>query len=220
MTVLIILLALASTVRPTSLAAVCALLSTEFPRRLMTIYTAVGLAFTIALGLLVVWAFNGIHINSGSSHTQAIVQLIGGALLLAFAAGVRSGRVARRPGTGAKRPERWKQLLEQRMTFRTAALLGPATHLPGLFYLVALNLIVGEQPKVPKGLIQVLIYNVIWFAIPICALVVCFIEPQAARDGAGFIESWAKRHSRTIVVYAAAGLGAILVIRGLLTLLF
>ena len=58
---------------------------------------------------------------------------------------------------------RWDKLREHRLTTRTAALAGPATHIPGLFYLMALNVIVAHQPKVPGGVIEVLIYNVIWF---------------------------------------------------------
>lgn len=50
------LLALPLAVRPTSLAAVYAMLSREAPRRLMVAYTIAGLAFTIAIGLAVVGA--------------------------------------------------------------------------------------------------------------------------------------------------------------------
>src|SRR4029079_10055479 len=56
----VILLALASTIRPTSLAAVYTLLSSPAPRRLMIAYVIAGLTFTIAFGALVVWAFHGI----------------------------------------------------------------------------------------------------------------------------------------------------------------
>jgi hypothetical protein len=46
----VILLGLASTIRPTSMAAVCALLATAAPRRLMVVYVCAGMAFTIAVG--------------------------------------------------------------------------------------------------------------------------------------------------------------------------
>ena len=49
MTVEIILLALASSIRPSSLAAIYALLSAPAPRRLMVAYVVAGLAF---IGLL------------------------------------------------------------------------------------------------------------------------------------------------------------------------
>ena len=74
MTAEIIVLALLTAVRPTSLAAVYALLSAEFPRRLMVVYVASGMAFTIAIGFLVVLAFDGIDVHTGSSHTKAVAQ--------------------------------------------------------------------------------------------------------------------------------------------------
>jgi len=49
----LIVLALATAVRPTSLAAIYALLSSSAPRRLMTLYVIAGTAFTLVVGLLV-----------------------------------------------------------------------------------------------------------------------------------------------------------------------
>ena len=46
------------------------------------------------------------------------------------------------PGPSA----RLSRLLEHRLTLRTTAIAGPATHIPGLFYLVALNVIVANDP--------------------------------------------------------------------------
>ena len=93
MTIEIVLLALASTVRPTSLAAVYVLVGSESPRRLMIVYITAGLTFTIAFGLLVVWAFNGVDINSGSDKTKGVAEILGGVVVLAFAVLVRTGRV-------------------------------------------------------------------------------------------------------------------------------
>ena len=78
MTIEIIFLALVSTVRPTSLAAVYAMLATSRSRRLLPIYILSGLAFTIGFGLLVVLAFNGIDIGSGSDDTEELVEVIAG----------------------------------------------------------------------------------------------------------------------------------------------
>jgi Sap, sulfolipid-1-addressing protein len=214
----IIILALASTVRPTSLAAVYALLSTEAPRRLMTVYVIAGLVFTIAFGLLVIWAFNGVDINSGSSRTKGIAELAGGALVLVFARLLQTRRVGGPRPDDTPRPHRWDKLLEHRLTLRTATVAGPATHVPGLFYLVALNLIVAQQPKIATGLLEVLLYNAIWFLIPLGALVVCIIEPELARTAVGAIEAWTKRHTRTIIVAVAYVVGAALIVRGLITI--
>ena len=93
MTIEIIFLALVSTVRPTSLAAVYAMLATSRSRRLLPIYILSGLSFTIGFGLLVVLAFNGIDIGSGSDDTEELVEIIAGVGLLAFAVAMLTGLI-------------------------------------------------------------------------------------------------------------------------------
>ena len=63
-----------------------------------------------------------------------------------------------------------------------------------------------------------MLYNAIWFAVPLCALVVCVVEPATARTAVGAIQTWTSDHARTIVVVVAAGAGAALIVHGLLTL--
>ena len=218
MTFEILLLALASSVRPTSLAAVYALLATSAPRRLMTVYLVAGLGFTIGFGLLVVLAFHGIGTNSGAAHAKAVAEIVSGLLVLAFAVAVLTGRVGGRHPDDAPRPgQRWSSRIEGRLTPRTAALAGPVTHIPGLFYLVALNVVVAHHPSVAEGLFEILLYNAIWFVVPIGALVVCIIEPATARRAVGVIQDWTKAHARTIVLVVSFGAGAALLLRGLLT---
>ena len=52
-----------------------------------------------------------------------------------------------RPDVG----RRWTAMLSRRLTLKTAALAGPATHVPGLFYLIALNVIVAHNVSVARG---------------------------------------------------------------------
>ena len=94
---------------------------------------------------------------------------------------------------------------------------GPATHIPGLFYLIALNLIVAHDPSVPRGVLQLLIYNAVWFALPLAALVICMTRPDLARDAVGAVQAWAKRNARTIVLTIAFGVGGAMIISGALT---
>jgi len=218
-TIEVVLLALATLVRPTSLAAVYALLGTPAPRRLMIAYVVAGLAFTIAFGLLVVWAFNGIDVNAGSSHTKAMAQIAGGFVVLIFAVCLLTGRVGGPHPSDAPRPRgRWEAMLDRRLTLGTAAAAGPATHIPGIFYLVALNVIVSQQLKAAGALLEVLIYNAIWFAIPLGALAVCIVAPETARAGVHAIERWTRRHARTILLVVSFLLGSGLVIHGALGL--
>jgi hypothetical protein len=217
MTIEVILLALASTIRPTSLVAVYALVGNQSPRRLMLVYITAGITFTIAVGLLVIWVFSGVDVNSGSDETKSIAELAGGIVALTFAVLVLTGHVGGPHADDAPdAPRRWSGQLERRITTRTAALAGPATHLPGLFYLIALNVIVAHQPSIPSGLVEVLIYNVVWFALPIGALAICVIDPPAARRAVDGLRTWALRNTRTLVLVVSLVAGSGLLIRGLM----
>jgi len=214
----VVLLALASTIRPTSLAAVYAILSTDAPRRLMTAYIAVGIAFTVAIGLLILGALDGVGMQSGSSSAKGIADLVAGALALGFGVLVLTGRIAgRRADEAPRAPRRWAALLERRLTLRGAALVGPATHIPGLFYLIALNVIAAYGSATPQAVLQVLLFNALWFALPIAALAICIADPAAARRGIGAIEAWTRRHARAILMVISLIVGAALIVRGALT---
>lgn len=218
MTVEVILLALASTIRPTSLAAVYTLLSGASPRRLMTAYVIAGLLFTILFGALVVWAFHGVHVSSGTNRAKGIADIAGGVIVLGFAGLMLTGRVSGPRATDAPRaPSRWERVLDRHRTLRTAAVAGPATHIPGIFYLVALNVIVAQDLSVSAGLIQILVYNVIWFALAITALAICIVRPSAARTAVEAVTGWTRQHTRTVLLVVSLVVGAALLIHGLLT---
>jgi len=212
-------LALACAVRPASLAAVYALVSHDARRRLMWAYVVAGLAFTVGFGAIVVGLTHGIHVHSGSNRTKAIADLAGGIVALAFGAGLATGRISRgrtddAPGTDG----RLKTVLDRRLTLRAAALAGPATHVPGLFYLIALNVIVAHNAAITVKVAALLTYNGIWFALPLAALVVCIVRPAMARDLVARVQEWTRAHARAILLATSFGVGAALVVRGILTL--
>lgn len=218
MTFEVILLALASTIRPTSLAAVYTLLSSPAPRRLMIAYVIAGLTFTIAFGALVVWAFHGIAVSSGTDRAKGIADIVGSMIVLGFAALVITGRISGPHADAPRAPGRWGQLLDKHRTVKTAALAGPATHIPGIFYLVALNVVVAHHTSVAAGIVEILLYNVIWFALPITALTICIVQPDAARTVVGGVADWARHRARTILVVLSLGIGIVLLVHGLITI--
>jgi hypothetical protein len=212
----ILVLALASTVRPTSLAAVSAILSHDSRRRLLVAYVAAGLAFALAFGAVVVFALHGIHLNSGSDRTKGVADIVGGVAALLFGCAVLTGRIARRsdhdvPGVG------WKARLDRQLTVTAAAIAGPLTHIPGLFYLIALNVIVAHDPNVAGGLLAVAIFDAIWFALPLAALVTCTVNPVAARAAVASVQQWTAQHSRALLLGTSFTVGVTLVIRGALS---
>jgi hypothetical protein len=214
----LILLGLASTVRPTSLAAISAFLSHASRRRLLLAYIVSGLAFTIAFGVVVVGAFHGVHLGAGSDRTKGTAEVVGGAILLLAGCAVLAGIVPRRTARAAPEAGAWKARLDRRLTLPTALVAGPLTHIPGLFYLIALNVIVAHEPRVPGGLVAVVIYNAVWFLLPIAALAICIVNPDAARDAVVRVQRWTAQHSRTLLLWTSFVAGGVLVVRGALVL--
>lgn len=219
MIVEIIVLAMASTIRPTSLAAMYALLAHESRRALMLAYVIAGLAFTIVFGVVVVYAFNGLHLHAGTGRTKHIAEIVGGVAALAFGIALLFGRVGGPRAREAPEAEgRLTALLGERVNTPIAVLAGPATHIPGVFYLIALNVIAARNLQVSGGTAAVVTYNAIWFALPIVALITCIVRPAAARGAIGRVDRWASEHSRALLLSVSFVVGTALVLRGALNL--
>jgi Sap-like sulfolipid-1-addressing protein len=136
-----------------------------------------------------------------------------------FACAILCGLFRRRPSQDA--PEvsgGWRDRLYQRVTVPVAALAGPLTHNPGLFYLIALNVIVAHNPWLPDGLGAVLIYDVVWFAMPIAALAMCIVKPDAARAVVASTHRWTGKHAHSLIVVTSFVVGVALIVRGVLAL--
>jgi hypothetical protein len=101
----------------------------------------------------------------------------------------------------------------------TAAAAGVATHLPGLFYLVALNAIVSHSDTFAIGVGEVLLFNAIWFSAAIASVVIFLIRPGAARTALGRTSAWAQRNARATTTGVFAVVGLYLTLNGLLGLL-
>jgi hypothetical protein len=206
--------ALASALRPTGFAAVYALLLAPRPGRALGVYVAVGFAWSCAVGLIVVRVLHGVGIRSGTAN--AIIELVGGAAALGFAAGLAAGRLPR---------ERESSVADSRLARRlrnpsaaVAAGAGVATHLPGLVYLLGLNAIAAGDPELVLGMIDVVIFNAIWFTIPATALAISVRRPDTARRALERSAEWMRRHQRPALVAAFAVVGAYFTLKGVLDL--
>jgi Sap, sulfolipid-1-addressing protein len=103
----------------------------------------------------------------------------------------------------------------RRPTLKVAAAAGMVTHVPGLFYLVALNAIAAGSPPIADAFVEVLVYNAIWFSVPIAAFVVARRDAEGAHAWIARTNAWAKEHEQAIVVVVFATVGAYLVVSGL-----
>src|SRR5262245_59881838 len=99
----------------------------------MLAYVVAGLTFTLAFGLLVVGAFHGVHVGTGTDRTKAIADIVGGLVLVAFGFVVLTGHASERPRREAPGPgEGLQARLGRGLTMTTSALAGPLTHIPGI----------------------------------------------------------------------------------------
>ena len=106
----------------------------------------------------------------------------------------------------------------QDLSVRSAATAGVLTHLPGVIYLAALNSITGSTTDIVNGLVQVTVYNVIWFSLPIFALVMAQRKPEVTRDLLDRLRRWMMIYRRPIVVVFLVALGGYLVVTGIVDL--
>jgi hypothetical protein len=181
---------------------------------MMIAYIAAGAAFTVAFGLLVILVFHGVGGRPGHGEHFAVAEIVGGCIAIVLGLLVLTGRVGDgRAGEAPPTPNRWLVLLNERITTRTAAAAGPLTHLPGVFYLVALNLIVSRQ-VLHTGVVSLIFYNAVWFCVPIAALAICVVNPSLAGEVVGGVDQWTRRNSRVILLTVSFGVGAALLIDG------
>jgi hypothetical protein len=99
-----------------------------------------------------------------------------------------------------------------------AAAAGVLTHLPGLVYLAALNAIASTGSGTADGLLQVLVYNGIWFSLAIVALVLSVYRPTVSREFLERFIAWTRKHLRVILIVSFGALGAYLVAVGVFDL--
>ncbi len=223
MSIEIVALALLNAVRPTTFAAVYALLSSSRPRRSLLAFTLAGFIFAAVVGILVVTALHGVRVETGRSTVYSLVSLVGGVAAISFAAGMGAGRMPAPLGRvhgDRVTPSRERELIARlrHPSLGLSAGAGILTHLPGLFYLLGLNAIADLRPGFVGGVVDVLIFVGIWLTIPIASLIISIREPGDARrllDGA---RRWTTAHERPLLIAAFGLVGAYFTFRGIYTL--
>jgi hypothetical protein len=208
-----LLLALSTVVRPTTLAALFAILATRGPQRLLLAYVTAGVAFTLAVGTLVVLLLAGL-VSGTSSGARPILDLVLGGAALGYAGAVWAGWAPRRRERPPDSPG-WLQRRLASLTPRGAAVAGVLTHLPGLVYLAALNAIAGSTGGHPAdGVLQVAVYVAIWFSLPLVALLLYARRPGLPQELLELLGGWSRRHRRVITVLFLGVLGGYLTVAG------
>jgi hypothetical protein len=218
-----LVLAVASVIRPLSVAAVYAMLSTARPTRLLTPYVAAGFVLSAAIGIVLVILLGVSTGPRAPDEVRAVIPFVLGAVSLSYATGLLSGwvqapvpdRTGTTPGPDSSS---WlgRQLAD--LSPGRAALAGVLTHKPGLFYLAALSAITNSTSSNANRILQVVLYNAIWFAMPLAVLVLAKRRPVELQDLLRRTTEWVWRRQREIMITAFGTLGAYLIVRGVIEL--
>lgn len=217
----VLVLGLASVVRPTSMAAVYAFLAARSPTPLLIAYLAAGLTLSLTVGVAAVTV---IHVNPPPptvvGNGRDIVDVVLGVAALGAALYYR-----RRPPPDTPiepLPEQPPSALKRRLkepTLSSAAVAGVVTHLPGVFYLGALAAIVATRPSLVSGLLQVGLYNLLWYSVPLAALASWTWRPETTRSTAARLTEWVQAHKEALVVTVLVLVGVYLLGTGAVRLL-
>jgi hypothetical protein len=213
----LVALGVISAVRPsTSQAAVVALLRAPGASRLLLAFSVAGFTASAVVGIVIVVAFHGAGQSFGHSRVAAVFDVFAGVTALALAVRVRRRRVSplgrRENGT----PRLAARLA--RPSTAAASVAGVATHVPGLVYLVALNAIAAQDLGAAESASGVLLYNALWFALPLAALALSVVAPGTADAYLERATVWARAREDSLVVVIFAGLGVYLVGKGVVSL--
>jgi MFS family permease len=217
-----LVLALSTVIRPTSAAAIFAMLAATRPSRLLVAYIIVGFAFSAGIGVVVVILLSGWAGPEAPDEVRAVIGIVLGAISFGYAAGLLSGHVQSRPGTNNDlTPAEGSWLARQLadLSVPRAAVAGVLTHLPGLVYITALNAITNSTSSRVDQIVQVAVYNAFWFASPVAALVFAKHRPVELKDFLRRVTGWGAHRERGILIAAFGALGTYLMIKGVVELL-
>jgi hypothetical protein len=218
-----LVLALASVIRLTSVASVYAMLSTARPNRLLTAYIVAGFVFSAAIGIVLATVLGVSTAPRARDEVRAVIAIVLGAVSLGYAAGLLSGLVSgpvRDHADAYPEPDSKSWLSRQLadLSVPRAAIVGVLTHMPGLFYLAALSAIINSTSSSTSRIFQVVLYNAIWFSMPLTALVLATRRSDELQHFLRWITEWIWSHQREIMIAVFGLLGVYLIVRGIMDL--
>ncbi len=227
----IFLLALSSALNPTLLAATTVMLLLPRPRNLMLGYLLGALMTSITLGLVIVFSLEGSPVvevtkatlgPAGDIALGAIFLVVARVLSAERDAVLRQRRERRKAAKGnakeEKGPPRWQRVLS-RGTPRTTFVVGALLTLPGASYLIALTRLAKDDFGAPQAVLVILGFNLVMLSLLELPLLSYWLEPEATPARVERFKASLRRDGRRIAIRIAAGAGALLIVRGAITLI-
>ncbi len=230
----VLLFSLTAMANPTLVAATTVMLILPSPKKLMLGYLFGAYMMSITIGLVIVFAAqNSGVVKAGKSTINPAVDLVFGAIVLGIGLLLRRGTDKRVRDRRAERKRekdlrkgreeehkvpRWQQVLSKgdpKITIAIGALLS----LPGASYLAALTSIAKLKYSTTGTVLVVLLVNVIMLALLEVPLVCFFVAPDWTPDAINRTKAWFAREGRRVAVVGFTALGALLILRGVITLI-
>jgi hypothetical protein len=220
-------LAFLAALYPTLLAATTVMLMLPHPKRLLIGYLLGAAMTSVTLGLVIVFALQDSGLVGTTQHQLGpSSDLVIGALFLIVALVLGSGRDRRlverrrerKAAKGPQGPPRWQRELGRGSTRVTFA-VGAVLTLPGATYLTALHRIADEHLAAPVTVLSVLAFNLIMLIMLEAPLLSYTLAPEWTPQAIERFKATLGRRGRTWAVRGTAAVGALLILRGVLTLI-
>ncbi|HEV7564041.1 MAG TPA: GAP family protein [Solirubrobacterales bacterium] len=219
-------LAFFAAVNPTLLAAVTVLMLLPNTKKLMLGYLLGAYLTSITLGLLIVFSLNDTA-SATAKHTLSPVEdLVVGAILLLAAYVLLSGRGedlrARRKRhkeekAGNEPKQSWPERMLGRGSARVTFAVGLVLSFPGVSYLTALDRMAKLDASDAELVLLVLAFCLIQQLLLELPLIGYAVAPEWTQGAVTRFRGWIGRNGRRAGGYVALTLGALLILRGLLT---
>jgi len=222
-------LALLAMANPTLLAAVTVMMLLPGTKRLMLGYLLGAYVTSITLGIAIVLTLSGSEGVESARHTLspiedlaigAILLLIGYVLLTGRTDGLRERRRRRKEEKrGGPPKESWPERMLGRGSARVTFVVGMLLSFPGVSYLTALDRISKLDASDAEMILLVLAVAVIQQMLLELPVLGYAVAPDWTQDAVTRFRAWLGRNARRVGGYVALTLGALLVLRGVITIL-
>ena len=222
----IFLYSLIAAANATLLAAVTVMLFLPSPKRLLIGYLLGGLLVSLTIGFVIVFA---VHQSGATSTTQNSISpamdIALGLLLLVVAYVLRSERAERRRERKKKEkegvekgPSRVERVLG-RGSARITFLVGMVLTLPGVSYLAALHELDDLNYGTVPTILVILGFNAMLLILLEIPLIGYVFAPERTVVAVQDFRAWLSRNGLKAGIYVAAGLGLLLIVRGVIEFL-
>lgn len=221
MWITLLLMAVAVSLEPFRIAMAVVMINRPRPLLQLLVFLAGGFAMGIAVGVVVLFLLRP---AMGSAHfTLPRVQIVVGAVLIAYAAVVAAGALRdRRDDEGADPVERRSGPLAVRTrrllndgSLWTAGVAGLGIALPSVDYLAVLALIIASGAAATTQFGALMLFNVVAFGFVEIPLISYLIAPDRTRATMLALQDWLRRRRRRDVAVLLAVVGCVLLGAGL-----